>query len=251
MSKFKELMKYSPPPFQLFEKYGHGLLSEAMNAVNYAYSEFIEAQAMDEEKFTTWGSKPLSTDEYDLIDLYGQWTKADDLLKRLEYMEPAERTKHLTLGPLKSRLDYEKISQKFANLTAELKAWEEEDGKRLIYPVLDHHLKRRMDYWEKYLDYAGDDFEGDGERMVGIGDYCDERTRIEYAAMGIENLRFRFRESNRLKPLPYLQTFIKRRLELDERFRKALNGRYCPAPWADPAFWWHWPPKIEKKRQTK
>ena len=257
MSEFKALMRYTPPPFHLFEKYhlGEGFLSLADHAVSYAYSEFIEADAIDEDEFMAWGNDPLGTDEYDLVDLYGQWTKADDLLKRLEYMEPAERAKHLTLGPLKDRLDYEKISQKFADLTAELKAWEQEVGERLVYPALDRQLKRRLDKWEYYLDMAvkdfeaGRDLEGDEERMDGIDDYCDERTLIEYAAMGIQNLQFR--EPGRLKPLPYLKTFIARRLELDERFRKALNGRFCPAPWADPAFWWHWPPKSQKKQRTK
>jgi hypothetical protein len=256
MGKLQELLKYTPPDFSLFEKYGGGFLSEARDATNDAFSTLVDIRAMDEDKFVAWGKKErIGTSGEDLVDLYGQWTMADDMLKRLEYMDPAERAKHLTLGPLKQLLDYEKTLQKFTDMTVEIRAWEKEDGVRLIYPALDHQLKRRLDAWEHYLsdaeyvDELGKDFTGDEERVYGIDSFCRERSLIEYAAMGIQNLRFR--EPGRFEPLPYLKTFINRRLELDKVFRKALKGRYCFSPWADPAFWWHWPPNTQKKQKTK
>ena len=47
MGKLKDLLKYTPPDFLLFEKNKEGLLFEAGFNVDYAYSEFVRFRKMD------------------------------------------------------------------------------------------------------------------------------------------------------------------------------------------------------------
>lgn len=239
MPSFKDLLKYTPPDFSLFVKRGRALLDEANDAVTSANSAFWESRQRLRSD-PNWGSGIKYTMEFDLVDLYGYWTMADDFLKRLERMPEAERKKHIAFDKRKHHLDYEDVQEKFVDLTARLEVWEESKGKSLIYPALDRQLKRSLDNWKRYLDWAGDDFEGDGERVGNLGEYCHERSIIEFAAMGIHALQMR---NGRLEPLPYFDTFLQRRQVLDQRFKKLLNGRYDFQPWADPVFWWHHPPK--------
>lgn len=235
-------MKYTPPNISLFKKYGRGYLALANDAVDFSESALVHShkRLLENPERST---EPRSEPEEDFVEAYAYWTMADDLLKRLERMKPEEREEQLALDTKPERgITFDEVSRKHADLTGLMVAWEERN-KETVYPVIDRQLQRRLDTWEQLLERAEkDQFEPItyGEDFESLHDFCGERDIIEYAAMGIKIMQIR--ESGRLQPLPYLDTFIQRRLKLDERFRKALNGRYIFAPWADPKqFWWHYP----------
>jgi hypothetical protein len=250
MKSFKDMMKYTPPHFSVFQKFGSGYLSQASWAIRRAESNLVHARWKLIED-PNWGEESRNIPEEDLVEMYAYWTMADDMLKRLDRMEPEERERHLTLDMKYSPLvfGFEEAGIKHADIDGRITAWEEEEGKEKVYPALDRQLKRRLDTWEHGI--AGVErlgfFVDDGEPFDNVEDFCYERTIIEYAAMGIENLQFRY--PDRMQPLPYLHTFLVRRLKLDERFRKILRGRYLYSPWTELDFWWCHPPQVQKRKK--
>jgi hypothetical protein len=251
MKSFKDMMKYKPPHFSVFQKFGSGYLFEASWAIMRAESDLVHSRWKLLED-PNWGEAPEVVPEEDLVEMYAYWTMADDMLKRLDRMEPEECEKHcaLDMGGRNAggTFSLEEASLKHADIDGRITAWEASEGKEKVYPALDRQLKRRLDTWEHGISrIEAHDFLDDDEPFQGIGDFCYERTIIEYAAMGIENLQFRY--PDRMRPLPYLHTFLVRRLKLDERFRKVLRGRYQYAPWTERDFWWCYPPSKAQSRK--
>lgn len=242
MRSFKDMMKFKPPDISVFKKFGRGYLNRAHRAVQNAESDLVHARFNLLED-PLWGEKAIGVPEDDLVEMYAYWTMADDMLKRLDRMEPEEREQQLALDT-NPRLGcvFEEISDKHADIDGRITAWEGLDGKDKVYPALDRQMKRRLDTWEKGVlsaqKYGFD--EDDVDPFESVGDLCDERTIIEYAALGIENLQFRY--PGRMEPLPYLDTFLRRRIKLDNEFRKALRGQYQYDPRMEfPEFWWCYP----------
>lgn len=250
MISFKDMMKYSPPDISVFQKFGSGgYLSRAKFAVEIAEHDLVHARGRL-LRDPNWGSEPKLVPDSDLVSMYAYWTIADDMLKRLDRMDPKEREKQLALDAKYGT--FEDIAAKHADLDGRITEWERVDGKKVLYPALDRQLKRRLDTWEQGLnDIERHGFlEGD-DPFESLADFCRERTIIEYAAMGIEILHMRYHEEGRMEPLPYLHTFLLRRLELDKKFRKVLNGQYWFLPWYEKTFWWHHPPEGKKRTRRK
>jgi len=250
MSGLKKLLKYTPPDFRNFSHPDHGmprgLLSEAWISLAYAIDGYHESQRewlKGAESFAQWPSEERGCSEDDLVTMYAGLAKAEDMLSRLEAMEPAERKKHLELD---SRYDYDKAIEYFAVLSGAIEAWELESGEPYI-TVLGGLLKRRIDEWEnKFLPKAAEEdfvFEY-GDELETVNDYCRERTIMEYAVVAINILRISGYETEedkeRLEDVPYFDTYVERLKTSDVTFRKLLNGRRDIEAWADdPDFWWH------------
>jgi len=266
MSFLKKLLKYTPPDFRKFSHPDHGmprgLLSEAWSGLGKAKEGYLQSEQewlKGSEYYTNWPSEERGCSEYDLVTMYAGLAKAEDMLSRLEAMEPAERKKHLELD---SRYDYDKAIEYFAVLSGAIEAWELESGE-LYITVLGGLLKRRIDEWEnKFLPKAAEEdfvFEY-GDELETVNDYCRERTIMEYAVVAINILSISGYETEedkeRLEDVPYFNTYVKRLKTSDETFRKLLNGRRDIEAWADdPDFWWHRPasadPKERKKRSAR
>lgn len=199
-----------------------------------------------------YGEKPISVPEADLITMYAEWTIADDLLKRLDYMDSKEREKHLKLdGSRPDQITFESVTEEHAELYGWITAWEAAGGGEL-FPALDRQLKRRIETWENLLQVAKRTNFDDPDMIFGdFEEYCTERTILEYAANAI--VAARFDESRPMEPLPYFDEFAVRRSASDALFRKLLGGRYEYAPWAIPAnvFWWHHSPEEVRKAEQK
>jgi hypothetical protein len=250
MPRLKKLLTYTPPDFKLFQEpdhgYPRGLLYEAWMSLRFAWGGYLRGQEeyiKGDKSFAKWPSRIRGCDEDDLITMYADLAKADDMLSRLEAMKPEERKKHLELD---NRYDYEKAAGDFAKLWGRIAAWELEGG-ALYEEVLNGLLKRRIDEWEyKFLPKAAETefaFEY-GDELETVNDYCDERSTLEYAATAIRLLRLSGYETDnreRLASLPFFDTYVKRLKASDATFRKLLKGRRDIEAWADPTFWWHWP----------
>jgi len=258
MSFLKGINEYAPPDFSLFEKTGYGLVYQAYSALENAFMALYEAQLKPREEYPAW-SNLRKLVGHDLVDIYGEWGMADDMVARLNCMESSELEKHLELDVPKFADGYslEKANEEFIELTGKLAAWEVEEGKEFIYPALNRHLEGRIQNWEHLLARAEkEDFDENSAEpgIESMSDYCLERSKLDYAASAIHMLRFAKpttapKAFARLRPLPYYDTYCKRLEELDAKFRRVLNGRYSYEPWADPEFWWHHPPKPQ--RQSK
>jgi hypothetical protein len=240
MNTSRAMNTFRPPDIKVFQKIGRGYLHEAYFAETNGRSTFFESVVkLGEDE--SWGIKPRGLLEEDLVDVYGYVTMADHMLKKLESMDRAEREKQLALDTdAESGITYEEVSKQQAELAAMIRVWEEQKP-ALVYAALDRQLKRRLDSWEEALDRAKRiNFVAEGP-FESMDEYMTYRDLLEYAAMGITELQAE--DSKRLRPLPYLSTFISRTRALDERFEEVLNGRYEPAPWTDAQrFWWHYPP---------
>lgn len=249
MVSFKALMKHTPPPFRVFQEYGRGYLKVADSAIDGASTAYAEAR-WDLVENPQEGAEPVGFPEEDTVAMYAEWTIADDLLKRLDHMDPAEREKHLKLDEsVKYHRTFESVTERHAKITAEILAWEEEAGKTELWPALNRQLKRRLDTWERLLEVAKVSNFEEPDKFSDVGDYCHERTILEYAAMGIG--AGKIRNPKRFEPLPYFDEYTRRRSASDDLFRTLLKGRYSYAPWAVPAeeFWWHHPPKQQTKKK--
>jgi len=264
MSGLKNLLKYTPPDFRNFSHPDHGFprgfLNAAWSAIYGEVSDGYERSQAEWQKgpesFVAWPSRERGCSENDLVSMYGGLGKADDMLTRLEAMDPKEREKHIKLD---SNCDYDKLILKYAEFAGVIAAWELKGGD-LYQTVLNGLLKRRIDEWEQeYLPNAAKwNFKINGEPMESVGDYCEERSLMEYAAVAIRIFRTMGYETTsdpRLMDLPYFDTYVERLKTSDETFRKILNGRRDIEAWADPTFWWHRPasadPKERKKRSAR
>jgi len=265
MSRLKKLLKYTPPDFRNFSHPDHGMprgfLDAAWSAIYGGVSEGYERSQIEWQKgpesFAKWPLEPCYNED-DLVTMYGGLGKADDMLTRLEAMDPKEREKHVKLD---SNCDYDQLIVKYADFAGEIAAWELKGGD-LYQTVLNGLLKRRIDEWEQeHLPNAAKwNFEINGEPMESVSDYCRERSLMEYAAIAIRILRMMGYETVadlRLENLPYFDTYVERLKTSDVTFRKLLNGRRDIEAWAadEPDFWWHRPasadPKERKKRSAR
>lgn len=246
MEKLKQRLKYTPPDFRFFQRYGFGILHQAQRALDAGLSAIDKAEELDVAKYQTWkinrGFSP------DLVDVYAFWAMADDMLARLNSMkDPKERDKHIALDVKHSpKLSLEKAMEEFAELTGKIAVLEVERGKEYLYPALNRQLEERIAAWKEILAFAEnnpeDDFCSD-EPMEDWRDCCRERLNLEYARDGIHMLRFAELETapegfKRLEPLPYYDTFVDSVPANDDQFRKLLHGRKLLAPWADPIHSW-------------
>ncbi len=260
MGCLRDNLKYTPPPIEVFKRYGQGLVREADFAYHDLLSSLIEAQLrfVDREKFRAWALEPKYPHDPDLIDVYGSWAMLDDLLRQLHCMDPGERRKHEELdaghgSPL------EKTENGFADLSGRLAAWEIEAGKEFIYPAFNELFKRRLNAWEDNLDKViRSDFEPTWEFWGTENDYRTERSLLEYTRMGVHILRHcelvtTVNNFTRMEPLPDFKACCTYLDELDKKFREALkkSKRDQIAPWADPSFWWYTPVTPTKKARTK
>jgi hypothetical protein len=250
MPRLKKLLTYTPPDFRKFSHPDRGcprgMLNAARSALGFAQEGWFWSWRRWREGDSSFAKLPLEhrgSDECDLITMYAGLAKADDMLSRLEAMKPEDRKKHLELD---NRYDYNKVANDFAELSGLIAVWELEGGD-LYQKVLNGLLKRRIDEWEfEFLPKAAEtNFEViEGEDMETIGDYCSERSTLEYAATAIRLLRLSGYETDnreRLASLPFFDTYVKRLKASDATFRKLLKGRRDIEAWADPTFWWHWP----------
>jgi hypothetical protein len=254
MARLRDLLKYNPPDFQIFQKWGSGYLWQAFNGITQANHGLL--RTLQEKRgpggLKAWPGQRRGESEHDLLDVYAGWTKADDMLRRLEGMPAEEREKHLVLDT-RDVLDYDEVVKDFAELTGEIAAMEIEGGDQ-YQEVLNGLLQRRIDEWENdYLPYAENVGFEYTDPMTDPGDFCEERTTMEYALTGIHMLKYSGYASEpelqRLRKLPFYDTFVERVHASDDRFRKALKGERCVLPWADESFWWHQP--LEKDSKDK
>jgi hypothetical protein len=259
LEKMKQAMKYNPPDFRLFEEYGSGLLREASSSLSDFIIAYVSSKEEKLEDYPTWKSLGALTN--DLVSMYGHWSNTHDMIRRLEFMDPKERQRHIELDTRKfpSQKPLEQVEDEFAEYSGKLAAREIGDHE-IIYATLNRQLRERLDAWGKHLSFAEKDptlfnppYLGE---MDSSFDYCEERTILEYARDGITALRMMgFSDPagfDRLEPLPYFETYEKRLQELDVRFRKIIHGRHDVVrkiihgrhevvPWADPTYWWHQP----------
>lgn len=106
--------------------------------------------------------------------------------------------------------------------------------------LLDRQLKHRLEEWLGYLaaakDSGGLDYdEVTPDEMENVEDYADERDRLEYAKIGIEENRL----DGRLKQLKFFEEFAERLEASDDLFESVLGGKRGHRFWTDPTFWWH------------
>jgi hypothetical protein len=260
MGSLKDNFKYTPPNFRIFEKYGHGYLYVADQAVSQIQEGYWRgAKKYNQQEFLEWPNKDPAYFEHDLLDAYAGWAKADDMFRRLEGMPAEERQKHLDLDKKPPfNLDYDEIVKNFVKYTGNVAALELERGKQ-YEEVLDGLLKRRIECWEKHLDSYIAEMEAEEidptygvEPFEVYQDLCNERSTLEYARDGIGAMRMdgyaTEPRKRRLQNLPFWKEFQKRLKALDGKFRRALGNDRLIKPWADPSFWWHHTPK---KSSTK
>lgn len=246
LKKLTAALKYTPPDFELFEQYGYGLLEIARRAVTNLSLAKGEMHGVNLKNYSKWQS--FGGQSKDLVSVYGFWAQADDMIARLNSMDPNERKKHIEFDTrnLPHKDSFERTEDRFVQITAEIAVWEIAHHD-IVYTTLNRQLHERLDAWEQYISFAEKDptrfdppFLGE---MDSNDEYCDERTLLEYARDGITCLRMMgFSEPagfDRLEPLPYFETYEKRLEELDIRFRKIIHGHHDFVPWADPTYWWH------------
>jgi hypothetical protein len=266
MGSLKDNLKYTPPDFRLFEdwvaksKVGFrgAYLFEARLGISQMLDAYAEAISKRQNgRFLEWPNMVRGYSEYDLVDLYAGWAKADDMLFRLESMPADERKKHLELDKKKHDLDYQEVEDLHSEYAGTIAVFELICGSE-YEPVLDGLLKRRLKDWEEFLEDVSKHGFGrlGGEPMDQPSEFCDERTTLEYAGDGIGAMRMKGYATEprkqRLQGLPFLPTYKKSLEATDKKFRETLqrekNSReQCYEPWADPFFWWHYPPNPKKK----
>lgn len=219
---------YTPPSFHLFQKKGFGFLDLGAGAVNLSEGS-VRYSVQELEK--GWGNKDVSG----VVDLYSNWTEADDFLRRLMSMSDQEREKHLKLD---QKYELDKIMDRHAKVGAMIKQLEAERPEALA-DLLDAQLKQALEEWLGYLAWAKDHgLEHDDESpdpMTSFEDFFSKRDDLEYARIGLRENRL----DGRLQQLTFFDEFDKRLRESDKLFEAVLDGKRGHRFWTDPTFWWH------------
>lgn len=168
----------------------------------------------------------------DIVALIADWAYAKDMEHILDQMTPEKRAKQELFTPE----EYERLVDQEIGIKAGIKVTDEFDDHGPVFrQALNKQLQEAIAKWEDTLAFTErsgvteDEFE-----PSDLYSLCEVRDELEYAKWGIEI----FQISGRLKDLPYYQEYRKRLQELDIRFRKVLEGKTLPRPYADKVFWW-------------
>lgn len=219
---------YTPPSFVLFQKRGFGFLDLAAGVVNLSEGS---ARYTVQELEKGWSSTAITG----AVDLYSNWTEADDFLRRLMSMPVEERDKHLRLD---NRFNFEAVANRHAKVGAMIKQLEAERHEALG-ELLDRQLKKALEEWLGYLTWAkehGLEHDDDNpEPMESLEDFVSQRDYLEYARIGILENRL----DGRLQQLTFFDEFDKRLRESDKLFEAVLDGKRGHRFWTDTTFWWH------------
>ncbi len=163
-----------------------------------------------------------------MIELLASWALAKDMITRLEKMPEDQRATELAKSP---KENFEELQSRVNGLTGAIRG-EENSRPELFQEILSSQLESAIKVWRSWVaDTEAIMDEGD---EMEVGRLFNQRDKLQYTAVAIEVIQLIYPHMKDVD----VKGFRNALSDLDESFRKALNGKTMPQPYADPVFWW-------------